>query len=332
MKKNVMMRLACFLLVAVLISTSAISGTYAKYTTQDAGKDEARVAKWGVELQVIGNLYGDTYMDNIVKDADDTGTNIRVQSVDKAADVVAPGTKNTEGFTFSLKGKPEVDGIVKSTMTIQNIFLKAGTYGIMIPVDAGLVNEDNFDEFEGGLYVKSGSSFALANTYSGTEYYTLEDYAVVAADYYPVVYALAGNTKHDTGDYYNDSLKQVADKIAAQLNLTAGTAAADTSVTYTGSKSFETNTDLASWLIDGETLTWEWTFERMGTAEGDVAEWTDKADTILGNLITAKLNSGKVVEGEVVKLDSSNYVALVEYTDYCLDTQFSIDITVTQVD
>ena len=31
MKRNVMMRLASFLLVAVLISTSAISGTYAKY-------------------------------------------------------------------------------------------------------------------------------------------------------------------------------------------------------------------------------------------------------------------------------------------------------------
>ena len=51
MKKNVMMRLASFLLVAVLISTSAISGTYAKYVTADEGTDTARVAKWGVEIE-----------------------------------------------------------------------------------------------------------------------------------------------------------------------------------------------------------------------------------------------------------------------------------------
>ena len=54
MKKNVMMRLASFLLVAVLISTSAISGTYAKYVTTAEGKETARVAKWGVQVGVAG--------------------------------------------------------------------------------------------------------------------------------------------------------------------------------------------------------------------------------------------------------------------------------------
>ena len=50
MKKNVMMRLASFLLVAVLISTSAISGTYAKYVTEATAKDTARVAAFGVQV------------------------------------------------------------------------------------------------------------------------------------------------------------------------------------------------------------------------------------------------------------------------------------------
>ena len=50
MKKNKMMRLASFLLIAVLVSTSAISGTYAKYTTSGFAEDQARVAKWGVTV------------------------------------------------------------------------------------------------------------------------------------------------------------------------------------------------------------------------------------------------------------------------------------------
>ena len=64
MKKNVMMRLASFLLVAVLISTSAISGTYAKYVTQAEGTDSARVAKWGVTVAIDGSdLFANQYTD-----------------------------------------------------------------------------------------------------------------------------------------------------------------------------------------------------------------------------------------------------------------------------
>ena len=50
MKKNKMMRLASVLLIAVMISTSAISGTYAKYVTEGAAQDDARVAHWGVTI------------------------------------------------------------------------------------------------------------------------------------------------------------------------------------------------------------------------------------------------------------------------------------------
>ena len=47
MRKNKMMRLASALLVAVLLSTCAISGTFAKYVTSSTGTDKARVAYWG---------------------------------------------------------------------------------------------------------------------------------------------------------------------------------------------------------------------------------------------------------------------------------------------
>ena len=327
MKKNKAMRSASVLLVATLLTTSVISGTLAKYTTQDAAEDTARVAKWGVELQAIGNLYGDTYKDLIVTEND---TNATVQSVDRTADVVAPGTQNAEGFTFSLKGKPEVDGTITTTITSQNIFLKAGTYGIMIPVDSEVVTAANFDELS-GLYTKSGNSYSAATAYASTAtYYTLEDYVEVSDDYYPVVYKLTGTTKTTTETETTkvDSLNAVAAKLATQLGIGIESGTTDPSnkiTTYTGTKTFDTNDDLASLLVDGEKITWAWGYGDA-TKVGDTADESDKADTILGLL-------KNTTEGrEVVKLDGTSYGPLTEYDDYCLDTQFSIDITVTQAD
>ena len=61
MMKNKMMRAASILLVAVLLSTCAISGTFAKYVTTASGTDTARVAKWGVVITANGNLFNKTY-------------------------------------------------------------------------------------------------------------------------------------------------------------------------------------------------------------------------------------------------------------------------------
>lgn len=162
MKKNVMMRLASFLLVAVLISTSAISGTYAKYVTEAEGKEAARVAKWGVKVGVKGfdnvndGLFSKTY-------AADSATSITttVEAEDK---VVAPGTKNANGVSFTLTGTPEVavkiDFVVKSSKSDKaiDVVLPAGEY-------------TDWTESVNGEY---------KNTYT-------------AAEYHPVVFTLIDN-------------------------------------------------------------------------------------------------------------------------------------------
>ncbi len=102
MKKNKMMRLASVLLVAVLLSTCAISGTFAKYVTSASGSDSARVAKWGVTITATS----DTGFDKIYKDTaleSDDGTATVVASVN----VVAPGTNGTL-TDVALTGSPEV--------------------------------------------------------------------------------------------------------------------------------------------------------------------------------------------------------------------------------
>ena len=101
MKKNKIMRVAAVLLVAVILTTCAISGTFAKYVTSGSGSDTARVAKFGVT--VTGNA--DTFKQTYAKD--DTSATLTGDTVVSTEDVVAPGTSG-DMAAFAITGKPEV--------------------------------------------------------------------------------------------------------------------------------------------------------------------------------------------------------------------------------
>jgi hypothetical protein len=103
MKKNKMMRIASVLLVAVLLSTCAISGTYAKYITETEVKDAARVAYWGFDAPATQDF----------KLFDHNDTNITSANGDK---VIAPGSTAEASFAFGYTaattpaiGAPEVN-------------------------------------------------------------------------------------------------------------------------------------------------------------------------------------------------------------------------------
>ena len=185
MKKNVMMRLACFLLVAVLISTSAISGTYAKYVTEASGSDKARVAKWGVEVTAQGSsMFNNEYTN--------TTNGLTVKSEEDDVKVVAPGTNSTEAggaAVFTISGKPEVATVV--TVDVKNtedVFLKAGTY----------------TDYTKHLYNETTKEW-----YYDT--FTLEK------DYYPVVWTLEltsdASDPSSVGPIESGTLKEVVDAL-----------------------------------------------------------------------------------------------------------------------
>ena len=88
MKKIKTMRIASILLIAVLMTTCASSGTFAKYVTGATGTDAARVAKWGFESD------GQLAITDLFKTAYD-------KNVGGAVDVIAPGTTNSATFTFA---------------------------------------------------------------------------------------------------------------------------------------------------------------------------------------------------------------------------------------
>lgn len=117
MKKNKMMRLAAVLLVAVLMTTCAISGTFAKYITQDDGSDFARVAKWGVVIEAEDfDMFTTDY------ETEDTSKYTGEFSVSSATtdrdDVLAPGT--TGSFAdIKITGTPEVAVDVAIVATVE---------------------------------------------------------------------------------------------------------------------------------------------------------------------------------------------------------------------
>lgn len=234
MKKNKMMRIASFLLVAVLLSTSVISGTFAKYVTSDSVEDSARVAKFGVVVTASGSLFdktyfaadtntpgGDTWDENLDGDPKDLTT----LTVESTANVVAPGTKNDNGMTIVVTGTPEVD--VKVDVVVSNfvdVYLKGTNLPDMTTGTAG----DKFD-------------------------------VAAPGGYYPVKYTLK-QTKTVNGEAQESTL------------VNGGTIKEVASALEGLSARYDANTDLAA-AVGTLTLTWAWDYgEFDGVSNNDKAD------------------------------------------------------------
>ncbi|MBR4289275.1 MAG: hypothetical protein IKT52_01390 [Oscillospiraceae bacterium] len=306
MKKNRMMRLASVLLVLTLLTTSVISGTFAKYTTTDSASDSARVAKWGIDVTVGGNLFGQYYDANGATNSDKiVASSTSVASFDDD-NLVAPGTKNDTGFEVKITGTPEVaytidaktgKDVINVTDDNEEIFLGVGEWGTMVAV-TGLNDATDFNA--GKYYTLSGTTFTKATGYvANTQYYELHDEAKVETNsYYPIVWSL---TKGDTASTAT-RLADIATEMITNVEAKAGNANADAAITYK--------------------LTWEWPFSSTNNAN-------DGVDTILGNLMAGDTTN------IVVKKSGDNYTSsssLTDGTDYNLDVKFAFEVTVTQVD
>ncbi len=163
MNKNKSMRAAGGLMIATLLSTSIVSGTYAKYVTSDSAKDSARVAKFGVEVKADGTLFDTTYKsvakENVPGAGETDAAILTVQSSNNDK-LVAPGTKNGEGISFSVTGQPEVDVAVKIEIAnTSDVWLGTGTY-------PNMTNGDVFDN----KYVADSDIFENAAAYYPIKY------------------------------------------------------------------------------------------------------------------------------------------------------------------
>ena len=138
MKKNRFLTIAGCLMVLCLLTTCVIGTTFAKYVTGGETEDSARVAKWGVELQLAAN--------NELFDNEYTGTGGKVTVRSASADrLVAPGTKENTAAVFSISGTPEVAVRITIDFTVNSdVYLKGGA-GVEYDDYTTAVAGDKFD-------------------------------------------------------------------------------------------------------------------------------------------------------------------------------------------
>jgi hypothetical protein len=247
MKKNVMLKIASVLMVAVLLTTCAISSTFAKYVTDGVVKttDEARVAKWN--LSIIGTpgenapLFLNKY---------DTDTSFTVEG-GNSAKVVAPGTKNADSakdaFKITVTGTPEVKYQLKvvADIELKNWFVKDEISNADVhycPLQITVTNGSGSKTFYGNDYSDDGTDLAIDLFEKAIEDYIAE--AILGTD----------NVQYD-----------------ANTN------------TYT--RIFNPNVSVPA-TANGVTLSWAWDYENskpVSDATGNPAKQTDAYDTLLGN-------------------------------------------------
>ena len=147
MKKIKTMRIASILLIAVLMTTCAISGTFAKYVTSADATDTARVAKWGVNITATGVTFAKNYDDTVITTAD--------------VKVVAPGTAG-DMAAINITGTPEVSVVINydATLTLDGWAVTGDDFYCPIVI---VINDGKTNEVEvSGLGYNSASDFAAA--------------------------------------------------------------------------------------------------------------------------------------------------------------------------
>lgn len=326
MKKNNMMRAAGVLLIAVLLTTSVISGTFAKYVTSDTADDSARVAMFGVKIETEGALFAKNYLttDNTPA-GDSAGASLSVKSSgalgaegNQIGNVVAPGTKNEDGLVFSVTGTPEVAVNVELnivTNTASDIWL--GT-GVCYP-----------NMTTGEVYDKSTAKNASGDeetarynrvTFNNTEaYYPIKytlQHSTDGSAYSPIVTTETKDLPTDQKKYYtNVSLSEIV-KYLDTLSKSEAT-------------TFEPGVNLAE-TFGYYKLTWVWDFEAY-TAEqvGSATDRTNptkedmmaanalrnKQDTMLGDLAAQKYGTNVTVINDAVSALKTAFNG-VNTTDY----------------
>lgn len=304
MKKNKAMRAAGALFVATMLSTSVISGTYAKYVVSDSANDTARVAKFGVMVTADGYLFSDTYKD--VNNPTDGNGNTPGTAGDKNdiksgratnLTVVSSGSGYTGGAApNNIVGTSVKDGYVMDSSAPSGTQQAAsGIYGTDHVIAPGTKNDTGLifsitgkpevdvqltiDVTDSSGYYAPADIFLATGTYPDMtngnvmdKAYQTTDAFKVDTNYYPVVYTL----KHYAGD------AAPADWSVGTTVATGNLAAIKTYLETNLNKAYDANTDLGQAAGGFYQLTWEWKFSVKTEAEMDALQ--DAVNTAQTNL------------------------------------------------
>jgi len=146
MKNNTLLKLAVALLVLTLITTTLVSGTYAKYVTTATATGSVTVSKWQADFRTIGTTSG-VYTDTVAFDLFGTLGDTGVEG-----NLLAPGTAGSFTLTYDTDASQVARNVtitldassVLSTLPYLKFYSDSGRT-TAIPQTAGvytLINED----------------------------------------------------------------------------------------------------------------------------------------------------------------------------------------------
>lgn len=215
MKKNKMMRIASVLLVAVILTTCAISGTFAKYVTSGNGSDSARVAKFGVTVTGTADTFKETYA------KDDNSFTLAANTVVSTEDVVAPGTSGSMA-AFTITGTPEVAVRVAFAGTLELgdkwVSDASSTYYCPIEITVGS------DTFKGTTYASADEFEAAVNAKIATftkDYEANKDLSTIGGDAPAISWKWAFEGNDNVKDTYLGDQAAAGNAATISLDVTA---------------------------------------------------------------------------------------------------------------
>ena len=218
MKKNIMMRVASALFVSVLLSTCAISNTFAKYVSTGSSENSARVAKWGVTVTGTSDMFANEYT------KDDNSFTLATNTVVSTEDVVAPGTGGTM-TNFTITGTPEVAVRVnfEGNLDLGDKWIyKDGvndSYYCPIEITVGDTT------FKGTSYASASEFEKAVNDKIATfsnDYEANKDLSTIGADAPSISWAWAFEDNDDVKDtYLGDQATTEGNAATISLNVTA---------------------------------------------------------------------------------------------------------------
>lgn len=160
MRKNKTMRLASGLLVAVLLTTSIISGILAKYTSSATGSDTAVAAKWSFMVNGTDIAAEESFDIDLFSTVLDSDGETEETDIADVAKLIAPGTSGS--FEISLENASEVTA--DYSLILSATYNNGNKVPLLFSVDGMSVEGEPGDDFSlFALDDMSGDWFDIEN-------------------------------------------------------------------------------------------------------------------------------------------------------------------------
>ena len=163
MKRNRMMRIASFLLIAVLATTCAISGTFAKYTEEFEATSSARVAKWDINFKNASTDAETAFAFDLFATVNDT-LSPSDDETDVADGCIAPGTMGS--FAIKIVNDSEVN--VKYSLVLAQEAKDTTDATHVIPIQYCLTNSNDDADWKSAAEFSAITEVALNMNQTGT--------------------------------------------------------------------------------------------------------------------------------------------------------------------